>query len=166
MLQVVFFTFWQGFVILVLQHFGILSWGSHNESADAKYVREEAQALLICVEMLGFAVAHKYTFTYKEYRPIDGVGSNDSNADLGHFYENLSNEGEITFEMQDTDNNLNGGNEVQPMSASRALWSALPNEEITDMKRLSRGALYAANKRKKQALEEQHNDGGSESLHG
>ena len=72
---VVFFTFWQGFVILMLQQFGIL--GAIGEW-DARHVKKTLQSMLICVEMLGFAIAHRYTFSYTEYMPdmrYRGIGA-------------------------------------------------------------------------------------------
>ena len=63
---VVFFTWWQGVVIFFLQARGFIkdtgSWKG----------REIANAVIdycICTEMVFFAVAHSYTFSYKEYLP-------------------------------------------------------------------------------------------------
>jgi Organic solute transporter Ostalpha len=63
---VVFFTWWQGVVIYFLKYKGFIkdtgSWKG----------REIANAVIdycICTEMVFFAIAHSYTFTYKEYLP-------------------------------------------------------------------------------------------------
>lgn len=63
---VVFFTWWQGVIILYLQNKGYIkdtkNWTGH----------EISNALVdycVCTEMVFFAVAHSYTFTYKEYLP-------------------------------------------------------------------------------------------------
>merc|ERR1712070_1220839 len=63
---VVFFTWWQGVLIFYLKAHGVIddvgSWTGD----------EVANGLIdycICVEMVGFAIAHSFTFTYKEYLP-------------------------------------------------------------------------------------------------
>jgi len=63
---VVFFTWWQGVIIFYLQNKGIIK-DAGSWSGD-----EIANALIdycICTEMVFFAVAHSYTFSYKEYLP-------------------------------------------------------------------------------------------------
>jgi len=63
---VIFFTWWQGFGIDILVHYGIIrSVGKW----DADAVATGLQDFLVCVEMLAFAIAHTYTFTYREYLP-------------------------------------------------------------------------------------------------
>ena len=63
---VVFFCWWQGVLIFYLRAHGIIedlgNWTSE----------EVANGLIdycIVIEMVGFAIAHSYTFTYKEYLP-------------------------------------------------------------------------------------------------
>lgn len=63
---VVFFCWWQGILIFWLRAHGIIGdlgdWSS----------KEVAYGLIdycIVIEMVGFAIAHSYTFTYKEYLP-------------------------------------------------------------------------------------------------
>ena len=63
---VVFFTWWQGVIIFYLQNKGFIK-DSGAWSGD-----EISNALIdycVCTEMVFFAVAHSYTFTYKEYLP-------------------------------------------------------------------------------------------------
>jgi len=147
----VFFTFWQGFVITVVQHYGGLSFGQ-SDSVDKKYVRQKLQALIICVEMLGFAIAHRYAFTFREYYPerMMGRDSNDNNKDnLLDSESNLDNLVETDYIGDGGDNaSATAATVARPMSASSAFWSFIPNEGIKDMKRLSRGVIHAANDKK------------------
>merc|ERR1719474_2496891 len=63
---VVFFAFWQGILLEVLEHFGIVHadrWYTQSEVAEA------IQNLLICIEMgLLFAPVHSYAFPVSAYR--------------------------------------------------------------------------------------------------
>ena len=64
---VVFFCWWQGVLIFYLEAHGIIS------SAGSRWSAEDvANGLIdycIVLEMVLFAIAHSYTFTYKEYLP-------------------------------------------------------------------------------------------------
>jgi len=133
---VVFFTFWQGILIMVIQHYGGLSFGN-TESEDLRYLREQMQSLLICVEMLGFAIAHRFAFTYKDYCPENRMIEGTENRDL---MVPMHEGGELCLE--------NGTSRVQPMSAYTAFWSFLPNEGIADSIKLSRGVQHATNEKK------------------
>jgi len=67
---VVFFAFWQGIALQVLEHFEVVH-------ADRWYTEEEVaeaiQNLLICMEMgLLFAPVHAYAFPLTAYRPKKG----------------------------------------------------------------------------------------------
>eukprot|EP00697_Spironema_sp_BW2_P015130 gnl/Spiro4/5870_TR3001_c0_g1_i1.p1 gnl/Spiro4/5870_TR3001_c0_g1~~gnl/Spiro4/5870_TR3001_c0_g1_i1.p1 ORF type:complete len:480 (-),score=121.79 gnl/Spiro4/5870_TR3001_c0_g1_i1:35-1426(-) len=57
--SVVFFTFWQGMVISIVCAVGILD-------ADGE-LGLSLQPFLICVEMLGFSIAHYWAFSYQEF---------------------------------------------------------------------------------------------------
>lgn len=64
---VVFFCWWQGVVIFYLEAHGMISGAGSRWSAD-----DVANGLIdycIVFEMVLFAIAHSYTFTYKEYLP-------------------------------------------------------------------------------------------------
>merc|ERR1740124_861139 len=135
---VVFFTFWQGIVIMVIQHYGGLSWGN-TESEDLKYVREKMQALLIIVEMLGFAVAHQFAFTYKDYLPENRRGDGDDEA-TRDLMVSMHEGGELHAD--------DGTAPARPMSAGSAFWSFMPEEGIADLKRLRRGIGHATNEKK------------------
>ena len=63
---VVFFSWWQGVVIYYLRAHGIIT---HLGSWTSEEVANGLTNYAICVEMIGFAIAHSYTFTYKEYLP-------------------------------------------------------------------------------------------------
>ena len=66
---VVFFTWWQGILIALLQSYGIIN---ERGSWAADDVADGLQDYLICVEMLFFALAHSYTFSYTEYITLNG----------------------------------------------------------------------------------------------
>merc|ERR1712154_479194 len=63
---VVFFAFWQGILLQILEHFEIVhsdKWYTEEEVAEA------IQNLLICMEMgLLFAPIHSYAFPYAPYQ--------------------------------------------------------------------------------------------------
>jgi Organic solute transporter Ostalpha len=63
---VVFFTWWQGVIIFYLYAHGII------KDVGAWTGEEVANGLIdycVCIEMVFFALAHSYTFTYTEYLP-------------------------------------------------------------------------------------------------
>eukprot|EP00730_Choanoeca_flexa_P013965 TRINITY_DN5923_c0_g1_i1.p1 TRINITY_DN5923_c0_g1~~TRINITY_DN5923_c0_g1_i1.p1 ORF type:complete len:438 (+),score=86.53 TRINITY_DN5923_c0_g1_i1:103-1416(+) len=68
---VIFFSFWQAFVIAVLVEIGVIreraSWTYSTESVAAGI-----QDFLICVEMFIAALVHHRVFSYKEHLPRDG----------------------------------------------------------------------------------------------
>eukprot|EP00520_Triparma_pacifica_P010067 CAMPEP_0118668606 /NCGR_PEP_ID=MMETSP0785-20121206/20437_1 /TAXON_ID=91992 /ORGANISM="Bolidomonas pacifica, Strain CCMP 1866" /LENGTH=406 /DNA_ID=CAMNT_0006563193 /DNA_START=555 /DNA_END=1778 /DNA_ORIENTATION=+ len=79
---VVFATWWQGVFIAFLQSNGIIhsrgSWAADD-------VADGLQDYLICVEMLFFALAHSYTFSYKEYLTLQGDGVDEGRAGLDSY---------------------------------------------------------------------------------
>jgi Organic solute transporter Ostalpha len=63
---VVFFSFFQGFVIKIVVYFGL------DYIEDKELLSSKLQDFLICVEMLLAAIAHKYSFPHKPYH-IEGT---------------------------------------------------------------------------------------------
>jgi hypothetical protein len=130
---VVFFTWWQGVVIFYLRAHGIIqnhgTWSSED-------VANGLIDYCIVIEMIGFSIAHSYTFTYKEYLP-----------------SNLPEGGGEGIEPNGTDSNLDGSESSQhrgtyrppatlhePMKFKDAFWSStLPKETIKDIQRLHSG---------------------------
>lgn len=64
---VVFFTWWQSLGIFFLKANGIIGRLGNWDAGD---VANGVQDYLICIEMLGFAIAHGITFTEQEYMPL------------------------------------------------------------------------------------------------
>ena len=129
---VVFFTFWQGFAIMVMQYFNLIGdigeWG-------AKDVRKQLQAMLVCIEMLGFSIAHHFTFTYKEYAiNSQRVGNSGIEREINSICEDEDGYHAPILRQLD-----------KPMDAYSAFWSIMPDEEFSDLARLRRGAAHAAN---------------------
>mmetsp|Transcript_46393 Transcript_46393/g.68503 ORF Transcript_46393/g.68503 Transcript_46393/m.68503 type:complete len:451 (+) Transcript_46393:292-1644(+) len=122
---VVFFTWWQGLGIYMLQDRGLINdvgtWAADD-------VATALQDYLVCVEMLFFAIAHHVTFTYKEYM------GNAEGADVGEDEFN-SYDGEYRAPIIRT---------LQaPMSFSHAFWSStVPKETLSDIRRLRHGASH------------------------
>eukprot|EP00934_Nitzschia_sp_Nitz4_P002341 Nitzschia sp. Nitz4//scaffold96_size78090//34370//35842//NITZ4_005493-RA/size78090-processed-gene-0.28-mRNA-1//1//CDS//3329560570//2341//frame0 len=123
---VVFFTWWQGVVIFYLQAHGII------ESIASWTSEQVANGLIdycVCIEMVAFAIAHSYTFTYTEYLPstiehaveeYQRVQSSDSNESLSNYRppETLP----------------------RPLDFRQAFWSStLPSETFQDIRRLQNG---------------------------
>ena len=92
-------TFWQGLIIsLLAESTDILSSGgeavtkSDNDDSQEKYAKQ-AQNFLICLEMLGFSIAHFYCFPVEEwedgYRPTEDQSKFGDNMALGDFLHDL-----------------------------------------------------------------------------
>lgn len=67
---VIFFSFWQGIVLLLLEHFRVI--GS-TSGLDSELVSITVQEFLICIEMLGASVAHRWAFGYSEYSVLQST---------------------------------------------------------------------------------------------
>ena len=96
-LGVVFMTFWQSCVITLLaESTDILGSGGEavadSESDQEKYAKQ-AQNFLICLEMLGFSIAHFYCFPVEEwedgYRPEEDQSKFGDKMALGDFLHDL-----------------------------------------------------------------------------
>ena len=61
---VIFFTFWQGFILSILIATGVLSGGGVVTVGN---VASAIQNFLVCVEMCGAAVMHRFYFPYEEF---------------------------------------------------------------------------------------------------
>lgn len=128
---VVFFTWWQGVIIFYLKAHGII------EDIGAWTGEEVANGLIdycICIEMVFFAIAHAYTFTYQEYLPatvreaIMEYERNQSTSGDG----NDGGTARRTYRPPET--------LPRPMKFKDAFWSStLPSETIEDIRRLQNG---------------------------
>jgi hypothetical protein len=130
---VVFFTWWQGVGIYILQAYGIISDADqHWTAAD---VTAGIQDYLVCVEMLFFAIAHTYTFTYKEY-----INYNQSSFSTGVAEDDIG----YSSGSEDEDGSFRAPlvrRLSTPMHFSRALLSStIPSETLSDIYRLQSGA--------------------------
>jgi hypothetical protein len=127
---IVFFCWWQGVVIYYLRAHGII------ESLGTWSSQEVADCLIdycVVIEMVGFAIAHSYTFTYKEYLP-----------------NNLSPEvapasGMATSTHTDHSETPRAAYRApttlpEPMTFKDAFWSStVPKETLKDIQRLRTG---------------------------
>ncbi|RMX62145.1 hypothetical protein KXD40_008511 [Peronospora effusa] len=67
---IIFFTYWQSVMISVLVSLGVISEKWHIGCPDCWDAQKIASALndfVICVEMLGFAIAHHYAFAIEDF---------------------------------------------------------------------------------------------------
>jgi hypothetical protein len=138
---VVFFTWWQGVVIFYLQAHGIIG-DAGNWTGE-----EVANGLIdycVCIEMVGFAIAHSYTFTYTEYLPSTVQQAMEEYAELQQHEQEEGND--------DDNNNHNNRSTsyrppdtlLRPMKFKDALFSStLPSETIRDIRRLRNGVDQA-----------------------
>ena len=159
---VVFFTWWQGIAISLLQSYGMLTKFWHWNAEDISNVLQD---YLVCIEMFLFAIAHSFTFTYKEYLPnnrsvgINQVGSNNydskPNTKSGgniHTNDTMISPLDPTnphiamskpkYDDEDDDDYRPPTIKTlhAPMGFRDALWStALPNETLNDLKLLRNG---------------------------
>jgi len=79
---VVFFTWWQGVLIFYLRAHGVIGDLGRWSSEDVAYGLID---YCVIIEMIGFAMAHSYTFSYKEYLPgrLPPADDGDGGADNG-----------------------------------------------------------------------------------
>jgi len=139
---VVFFTWWQGVVLALAKNNGLMPDVGQWDKDD---VANGVQDYLICVEMFCFAIAHSFTFTYKEYLPSRG-NSRAIGRDLSHRYGGGSvgdddRDGEISLDYTEfrppVIRTLN-----TPMGFRDAFWSStVPNETLNDIRRFRGSAL-------------------------
>jgi hypothetical protein len=128
---VVFFTWWQGVIIFYLKAHGII------DDIGAWTGEQVANGLIdycICIEMVAFAIAHSYTFTYEEYLP-----STVQNA-MSEYEQVNSTENDGSDARTRTTTYRPPETLPRPMRFKDAFWSStLPSETIQDIRRLQRG---------------------------
>ena len=105
---VIFFTFWQGIaIILFLQLTGIHKLGLW----DAHRIKKEAQDILVVIEMLFFAIAHRYTFSHQEYKSYNNHNRTTTTTNNNH-----SNNHNQRFNHHSSTNNHNQKKIIQGSS--------------------------------------------------
>ncbi|KAG7364431.1 organic solute transporter Ost alpha [Nitzschia inconspicua] len=142
---VVFFTWWQGVLIFYLKAHGIIddigSWTGED-------VANGLIDYCICIEMVGFAVAHSFTFSYKEYLP-------STVEEAIATYAQVQQEQESNNDEDGGDGNGEGRRRgpayhppetlSRPMKFKDAFWSStVPKETLHDIRRLQNGVDRAA----------------------
>lgn len=100
-LTYIYIQFWQGVTIsflasatdLLRSGGEVVSTGDGNDSDQVETWAKQAQNFLICLEMLGFAIAHFYCFPVEEweegYRPVEDTSKFGDNMALGDFLHDL-----------------------------------------------------------------------------
>lgn len=133
---VVFFTWWQGVLIFYLKAEGVIDdVGSLTGDEVANFLIDYC----ICVEMVGFAIAHSFTFTYQEYLP-------SRLEDIMGGYE------QVQQQLPSSNNDANNGPEEnhpppetyhppemlqRPMNFKEAFWSStVPTDTIQDIRQM------------------------------
>ena len=85
-------TFWQGVVISLLADTSDLFSSDGNDEHE-DIMAKQTQNFLICLEMLGFSIAHFYCFPVEEwqegYRPVQDDSKFGDNMALGDFLHDL-----------------------------------------------------------------------------
>jgi len=66
---VVFFTWWQALCIEILRANDLIKTTDSASDWTSEDIASGLQDWLICIEMLGAALAHRYSFTYLDYKP-------------------------------------------------------------------------------------------------
>jgi Organic solute transporter Ostalpha len=135
---VVFFTWWQGVVIFYLRDHGIIEKMGPWSSID---VANGFIDYCIVVEMVGFAIAHSYTFTYMEYLPgrWPQSNSNETSILLGIPSEQ-NGDGRNCPESSSPHHYCPPATLPEPMRFRDALWSStVPHETLQDIQRLRVG---------------------------
>ena len=93
-------TFWQGITISLLatttdlfsDHTDVVITDINDDDQVEQWAKQ-AQNFLICLEMLGFSIAHFYCFPVEEweegYRPVEKKSNFGDNMALGDFMHDL-----------------------------------------------------------------------------
>lgn len=155
---IIFFTFWQGFLISVLHYFGALDtvggW-------DHEHVSDGLQDFLLAFEMVFFAILHRYAYPHTDYihylkrRTCQSTSGQSQQQQQPHSDSCLE-----TLLLLDSDNNVvnddDPNSEVvvdveyapptvrqldRPMSVHRALMGVVPNETLSDIARMGISGL-------------------------
>lgn len=152
---IIFFTFWQGFVIEILHSVGVIQGVGRW---DSEHVVDGLQDFLISFEMVFFAIAHRYAFPHTDYihylqrHELSGKQSSSLGWRRGGGQESSAAE-ETLFLFDDDHNVVNEPSSAvdveyeppsvsqldRPMSVSRALMGVVPNETFSDIARMSMG---------------------------
>jgi hypothetical protein len=120
---IVFFCWWQGVIIFYLKAHGIID---HLGSWTSEEVANGLIDYCVVIEMVIFAIAHSYTFTYKEYLPRSFPHPTTTTTRVVE-----TSETQYLYRPPET--------LPQPMNFQDALWSStVPRETIKDIKMLSR----------------------------
>jgi hypothetical protein len=134
---VVFFTWWQGVIIFYLKAHGIID---DIGSWTGEQVANGLIDYCICIEMVGFSIAHAYTFTYEEYLPAtvqEAIAEYErvqTNDDSGN--GTTPRTARATYRPPET--------LPRPMKFKDAFWSStLPSETFQDIRRLQNGVERA-----------------------
>jgi len=148
---VVFFTWWQGIGLTILQNRGVFDiFMKENNNWTPDTVAVFLQDYLIVAEMFLFALAHHFFFSYKEYQNNNEDSFFFEGGDLSSLLLSSSSAGGGRAGRARTLNN--------PMSMKEAFWnSSVPTETFDDIQRLRRGAQRVVTEREKN---EQQNFGG------
>ncbi|GAB5364553.1 hypothetical protein AAMO2058_000980100 [Amorphochlora amoebiformis] len=99
---IVFFTWWQGVLIMSLSRIKLISkadaeikshWTSPTENLSDP-IGEGLTNLIICIEMVGFAMAHQFAYPYSEFdddewREVTGRGS-DQESHMNHIMDGMN----------------------------------------------------------------------------
>jgi hypothetical protein len=138
---VVFFTWWQGVVIFYLQAHGIIG-DAGNWTGE-----EVANGLIdycVCIEMVGFAIAHSYTFTYTEYLPSTVQQAMQEYAELQQQEQEEGNNDDSNDHNNRSTSYRPPVTLPTPMKFKDALISStLDSETIRDIRRLRNGVDQA-----------------------
>lgn len=86
-------TFWQGVIISLLADSTDLLSSNDGSTKQDEIMAKQTQNFLICLEMLGFSVAHFYCFPVEEwqegYRPVEDDSKFGDKMALGDFLHDL-----------------------------------------------------------------------------
>ena len=163
---IIFFTFWQGFLISVLHYFGVLD---SIGGWDREHVSNGLQDFLLAFEMVGFAIAHRYAFPHTDYihylkrhtsrsshaskrrqRQQQLSGGGGSGGLEGMLLLDSDNNVVVDFDNDEDPNNSAVDVEYtpptvrqldRPMSVHRALLGVVPNETLSDIARMGYSGL-------------------------
>lgn len=70
--SVIFFSYWQGFLLAILVWLGVIPESSSDHGSNN--IARAIQNSLMCVEMVGFSIGNWYAFSYQDYATTKLIG--------------------------------------------------------------------------------------------
>mmetsp|Transcript_36863 Transcript_36863/g.85146 ORF Transcript_36863/g.85146 Transcript_36863/m.85146 type:complete len:454 (+) Transcript_36863:204-1565(+) len=182
--MVVFFTFWQAVVISFFVHVGIINAGEVESDTDidqeAEYdaydtsywttseIANGINDFIVCVEMLGFAIAHIYVFTPNDYVRAERMSVHIGHKDEESYLTTTSHGDSDLFdedpEMHVTGKRVTGGFQSQRQHILRQLIQGVNFFDLMNDVKTMNDLQTVNQQEKEQLVENQYNTFGGDDM--